>query len=405
MEKVDTIYYGWWIVAASFVALFGGLCAGFYTISVFLEPLQKSFGWSKTQLSLGFMFSSLFSGLLSPITGSLVARYGVRRIQLTGGSLIVTAMLLISSMGTLWQYYLLLIIQAAGLSFIGIIPCQTAVSQWFNEKRGVAMGIIMAGVGSGGMTMIYLSNHAVECFGWRGAYRILAAIVFFFVLPTVFFIMRDRDESGDSIHAQPASDKTEPSLAISVGSYLTSLPFIQLCSLMLLFGSIIGAMTQHSIALLNTMHVDHSAEYWALALGVSVPGRIFFGRLADRINIKMLIVTSWLLIFISVGMLHAIPLFSMAIIFFALAYGLALGAFITLAPLFLARCFGQKVFSRLLGIIHLFLIFGIASGTLLMGRSFDVSGSYNFGLNVLLCLTITGSFIAIMLPSGHIDNV
>jgi MFS family permease len=166
-QASNSIYYGWWVVGATFTALFIGLSSGFYTVSVFLEPLQGAFGWSKTQVSSGFMVASFLSGFQSMMTGFVVARWGVKRVQLTGALIIVVALMALSMMTNLAEYYLFMVILFTGTSFVGTIPCQTLISQWFTRKRGVAMGLIMAGNGTGGMAMIFIAHSALERRVWN----------------------------------------------------------------------------------------------------------------------------------------------------------------------------------------------------------------------------------------------
>ncbi len=78
MDNKKSLFYGWWIAAATFVILFIGLCSGFYTVSVFLEPIQQEFGWNRTTISLGFTIAALLVGLLSPAVGWAVSRFGVK---------------------------------------------------------------------------------------------------------------------------------------------------------------------------------------------------------------------------------------------------------------------------------------------------------------------------------------
>ncbi len=84
MKERGGMFYGWWIVGATFTVLFIGLCSGFYTVSVFLEPIEQTFGWNRTRISLGFTIAALLVGLLSPVVGIAVARLGARAVQLFG---------------------------------------------------------------------------------------------------------------------------------------------------------------------------------------------------------------------------------------------------------------------------------------------------------------------------------
>ncbi|HPQ55262.1 MAG TPA: MFS transporter [Spirochaetota bacterium] len=182
MDQKGTMFYGWWIVAATFVVLFAGLCTGFYTVSVFLEPLQATFSWTKTQVSLGFTIAALLVGLLSPVVGILVAKFGIKKVQMAGALITGAGLLLMGSIQQLWQYYAVYIILAVGLASVGLVPAQTVISYWFEKKRGLAMGIIMTGIGLGGMAMVYVASQIVIAADWRWSYRVLGFIVLGVVL-------------------------------------------------------------------------------------------------------------------------------------------------------------------------------------------------------------------------------
>ena len=394
-QKSKGIYYGWWVVAATFTALFGGLSAGFYTVSVFLEPLQATFGWSRTQVSTGFMVSSLLSGLQSPLTGMAVARWGVKRVQMTGALLIVAAMTALSMMTGLFQYYLFMVVLSSGTSFVGTIPCQTIISQWFVKKRGVAMGLIMAGNGTGGMAMIFIAQNALEAWGWRGAYRALAGVVLFVVFPVIACVTRNRPEDMGLEKDGGILPRT-PGIAEAVQSGSTfrqavkTTAFRMVCGLMLLYGMIIGAMTQHAIAMLKYFFVIRPSIFWSLALGISVGGRLVLGNMADRIPKRHLLTACWF--FAAMGFVCVLLLrFHQAWVYgFSLCYGLSMGSFVTLVPLFLSEIYGVGHFSRIMGLAHLFLVLGISAGTIIMGRIFDLTGSYVNGVLILLAISTAG---------------
>jgi len=258
------------------------------------------------------------------------------------------------------------------------------------------MGIIMAGVGSGGMTMIFVASQALEAFGWRVTYRILACIILFIVFPVILVLMKEKPPTDfDAANSGPVTI-----VGTSLAQSFISVTFWQLGILMLLFGMIIGALTQHAIALLNSMNVENASSYWSLALGVSVIGRLMFGRLADIVSKKYLLVICWILVFISIKMLFYSGAEVYYTILFSVAYGLALGAFITIVPLSLGEYFGVENFSRLLGFVQLFLVVGLAAGTVIMGRTFDVTGSYITGMTILLYIIGSGFILSLFMPHG-----
>jgi predicted MFS family arabinose efflux permease len=86
----ERIFYGWWIVAALGVVLILGTASGFYTVSVFLEPIEAALGWTKTQIALGFTIAALTAAAMSPLVGLAIARFGSRRVLVFGASAVAS---------------------------------------------------------------------------------------------------------------------------------------------------------------------------------------------------------------------------------------------------------------------------------------------------------------------------
>jgi MFS family permease len=393
MAQEGKVFYGWWIVAATFVVLFAGLCTAFYTVSVFLEPLQATFNWSKTQISLGFTIAALLVGFLSPAVGVAVAKYGIKKVQAFGALLVGAGLVLAGSVQQLWQYYALFIMIGAGLASMGLVPAQTVISYWFNRKRGLAMGIIMTGIGLGGMVMVFVASEAVAAFGWRWAYRILGFIVLGLVLPVILLIIKERPEDlgleqdGIAVSTQDSYHQGAGK-SFSVKQAFSSLPFYLICVIMALYSVILGGMTQHAIALLRSMEVSEANLFWSLTLGASVLGRIIFGTLADRFSKKFLIVFIWCFHVVGLGSLFYLIRGNTFVWGFVIFYGIALGSFPTLFPLLLGEKFGIEHFSKLVGIAGLFQILGLAAGSIILGRMFDTSGSYYGAIQVLIVIAL-----------------
>ncbi len=404
------IFYGWYVVASTFTALFIGLSSGFYTVSVFLEPLQDAFGWTRTQVSSGFMVASFLSGLQSMTTGFALSRWGVKKVQLTGALIIVLALTALSLMNHLVQYFCFMVLLFTGTSFVGTISCQTIISQWFDRKRGVAMGLIMAGNGTGGMAMIFIAQTALSAWGWRWAYRTLAVLVLLVVFPVVLLVTRNRPEDmglqkdGLVLGVDPVLLNAGRSMGHTYGQALKTGSFRVLCGLMLLYGMVIGSMTQHAIAMLRTLGSTNPSFYWSLALGISVGGRLVLGNMADRISKKILLAVCWLfagLGFASVLLTGRHPVFALV---FSICYGLSMGSFVTLVPLYLGELYGIGHFSKIMGTAHFFLVSGISIGTIVLGRIFDLTGSYVNGIFFLLAITGVGFILNVTVGSPESGN-
>lgn len=398
MQNRSVVFYGWRIVAATFVLLFVGLASGFYTISVFLEPIQQTSGWSRTQISLGFTIAALLVGFLSPLAGMAVARLGVKKVQLFGALVVGTGLFLAGFIQTLWQYYSIYAFIALGLTSLGPVTSQTIISHWFTKRRGAAMGMIMTGMGLGGMVMVFIASVMNDAYGWRWTYRLLGVLVLGIVVPVILIVIRNKpDELGlfpDGIEDSGSKVSVSKTLqAFTVKEAFGTLPFKLLCLIIVFFNIILGGLTMHSIALLRNYGVDHANTMWSLTLGASVLGRIMFGFLSDKTSKKHLLGVCWLFHIMSFGSVMMIADMSWFVWGFVISYGLALGAFVTLLPLFIGERFGVEHFSKLIGISGLFQVVGLATGSLLLGKIYDTTASYSNAVTLLFILSIAALIV------------
>lgn len=398
MGKKQSLFYGWKIAGATFTILFIGLCSGFYTVSVFLEPIQQATNWNRTQISLGFTIAALLVGLLSPGIGIAVARFGVKNVQLFGALVTGSGLILAGFIQELWQYYSIYIIMAIGLASIGLVPSQTIISHWFDKKRGTAMGLIMTGIGLGGMAMVFIASQITEAYGWRWAYRLMGMMVLGIVVPVILTMIKNKPEDlgllpdGASASDMGLSSSLKES-GFTVKEAFGTLSFKLTCLAMTMFSIILGGLTMHAIALFRSYGVEQANVMWSLTLGTSVLGRILFGYLSDKISKKHLIVASWSFHILGFGSVMLIAYMSSYIWGFVLFYGLALGSFVTLLPLFVGERFGVEHFSKLIGIVGLFQVIGLAAGSVILGRIFDATASYENAVRLLLIISIISFFI------------
>ncbi len=162
------LFYGWWIVAAAFLNLFFAVGIIFYGFPVFYPALADSLGFTRAQLTQGFLLGFLIAGLpFGLVAGTLIDRIGARRVILTGVGLIGISLLLMGSMTRLWHYEVLCILEVLGYVLAGPIGNQVLVAKWFQARRGRAMGYAYLGLGLGGVVSPLLSNSLIRHFGSR----------------------------------------------------------------------------------------------------------------------------------------------------------------------------------------------------------------------------------------------
>ena len=402
------LYYGWWIVAASFSILLITVGAGLYGPPVFLVPLQDHFGWSRAGVAGGSAVGALTAGAVAPLVGVWIDRYGSRKVMTIGALVMGSAFCLLSAIQSLWQLYALNVIAAIGISCVAWIPNQTLISNWFHQKRGLAMGITLGGIGFGGLAMPPLAGFLIAEFGWRVAFGVLGSLVLMIVVTVTLAVVRSRPEDmgllpdgepvdsegppGAPIHGAPEDAEAA---GLSLPESLRTGAFWILCLTHVLwtFGSM--SLIAHLPAFLTDQGFEsqRAAGYLALAIGLSVVGRLSFGVLADRFTKKWIMSGALVLQVLAALCLFRVHGFG-ALPGFVALFGIGLGGGAVLVPLLIGECFGLRAFGKVLGVVTISATLGAATGPVLTGRIFDVMGSYELAF-ILHIVSFTAGAVAI----------
>ncbi|MGH9616739.1 MAG: MFS transporter, partial [Acidobacteriaceae bacterium] len=185
------VFYGWWIVAAAFLNLFFTTGVVYYGFPVFYPAFVASLGFSRAQVTQGFLLGALVVGLpVGIFAGALIDRVGARNVILTGIGLIGVPLFLMGRMTHFWQYELLCIVEMVGYTIAGPIANQVLISQWFRERRGQAMGYAYLGLGLGGVIAPLAANFLIRSFGWRTALEISGIVIMAVLFPVGIWVTR-----------------------------------------------------------------------------------------------------------------------------------------------------------------------------------------------------------------------
>jgi len=397
------IFYGWWIVAASFfIALYvAGII--FFGFTAFFEPIVQEFGWSYTEVSIGASLRGLEMGILAPMIGFLVDRFGSRKLVLFGVITVGLGLMLISqtrSLVTLYSGFLLLSLGAGGCTSVVLY---TAVANWFKRHISRALGIAACGFGAGGV-MVPLIPWLIDTYDWRTTLIILAFGMWIFGIPLAL-VIRDKPEQygylpdGGVMPATPPSYTLEPEPAEASFSDIIrgrTLWFISLAEAIRWI--ILTAVVIHIMPYLSSIGVPRaSAALVAAAVPlVSLIGRFGFGWLGDMFDKRHLMAITYFLT--GAGMIALSFASTGAVIFiFVVFFAIALGGGVTLRGAMLSDYFGRASFGRALGIIMGASAIGGIIGPTLAGFTFDTTGSYRLIWLVYCGLTAISIAMILML--------
>ena len=173
-------FYGWRIVAGlSFINfIIGGFC--FYGSLVLFPVMIEDLGWSRTQISLGFMVQMLTIGTAAPLSSWSVTKLGAKATMFLGSVVGAMGLLLMQYAVSVPLFILFFgVILGTGIAFTINIPSQTIVTFWFLKRRGLALGLVMAGTGLGGFSAPPVLNFVIHLGGgdWRSAWLFMAALM------------------------------------------------------------------------------------------------------------------------------------------------------------------------------------------------------------------------------------
>ncbi len=404
------IFYGWWMVLVTAIALAAGPILVTSTFSIFIKPLAETFGWSRTAISLGFSIIASFASFAAPVVGLFADRFGPRKVILCASLLFGSGFLsFVFLSASIWHFYALYIFTAFGGIGLTTIPYATAVSRWFVRQRGLALGFMGVGVFVGGMYAPPLVTYVITHWGWRWAYGTLGLLVWIIILPVIGLFLV---ESPQQLGLRPdgdVEDTKSPVTSALHGAYSRdstfaearrTLPFwLMAVSFCLLSATIHGCLT-HLAPLLTDRGLSAQQAATALMLfsAMGALGRVTTGYLLDRLPPR-LVATSYFLAVV-LGLLAALGGSDerLALVFAAML-GVGFGAESDLMPYLTARYFGLKSFGEIYGWIFGAFAFGAVLGPFLMGWVFDTTGSYQLALLILIPATALGA--GLMLPLGE----
>lgn len=383
---------GWLIVASLFVTLLVVFGGGYNTFGVFLPPLVHEFHWSREEVSKLPSVLALAGGFSAPLVGLVLDRLEARFVIVVGALCAGLAFLGAShahSFHWLAGSYLLL---GVGVGCSTLLPCSFVVANWFEERRGLAMGVTFAGTSLGGMIMTLVASHAIAAGGWRLGYLVLALPALLLVAPLVLLTVRSRPP-GEKPGGPPRSREDLPGLVVR--SALRTRSFWMIAIAQFCFSFAAAGAAAHLIAYLIGLGyaATRAALVMALIFGLTSVGKLAVGVLADRLGGRLALAACFLVAaggFLLVLGASRVPVLAVCV----LLLGLTFGAPLVLVPMVITQSLGLRNFGGIAGLTGMLGTLGAASGPPVAGRIFDATGSYVHAFLLFFGLVVVGAVAA-----------
>ncbi len=386
------IYHGWNIVTVGLLtqAVALGILTNSY--GVFAFPMEAEFGASRQSIMWGYAALGISVAVFAPIVGKILDTYTIKYWMIGGTFLLSLLLYLLSLTSAAWQVVVIIgLLSGLGQGLLGNATAAKLTSNWFEKKRGIAMGIVSIGPSLGGFIIPPLLSLSILNFGWRDALALFAILVLL-VIPILFLVVKNapsrtelaayenksdnkdqKDEAylQEEIHYtanQLLKDKNLWYLAVSMGTKIS----IGTC----LISNLIGMASEKSIDATNAAFLISIYSFVIIISTISV------GYIADKVNLRGLFAASAGVQLLAIIMLKFADSYSMSLITMVV-YGIGAGAGLPVFSMLTAKLFGATSFGRAQGIIYPIMLSFMIVSSPLVGWIFDVTGSYSVVYNLL----------------------
>lgn len=386
-------FYGWQVLSGAILTLLVGGGVFFYSFGVFLPFMSTEFGWGRAVASGAFSVTLLTFGLPSPLIGASINRFGPRLNIILGNSLVALGLVGMSFATEVWQLYVFFgILVGLGTGFGMYMPCTTVVSNWFVKRQSLAMALLLSAGAMGGFAFPPLVTWLLTSVGWQGTWLTLAGVHFTFtVIIGGLILVRNRPEdthqdhpsipSASVVEAGDSERRTSSTHDSAVDwqmrDIMRSRVFWMIAAIYMTSFFAISTLTAHQVAYLRDLGYSPitAAFTFSIMTGSTVLGRLAFGVLGSRYDIRHLVVVFYCIQLTALTLLLSAPNLSLIYVY-AVLFGISFGGLTVAAPALIGAYFGRARFVKILSIVFPLGIAVEALGPIVAGTIYDLINTY-----------------------------
>jgi MFS family permease len=391
----------WWLVIAGCVTHAVNTGFSYFGMSAFFPSFEREFNWSRTAISGAFSLARIESGLLGPIEGYFVDRFGPRRIMYIGIVICVSGFVALSFVHSLPMLYVAIVLGIVLGSSLGYhMPISLLIAKTFHERRSLAFGIFRMGPGLSG-AIVPLVGAMIVWWGWRTAAVASGCMLLAAGLPIAYLINKiAQAEETDREHALASNLRAGIAPLKSLDPQFTLKEVLRLKTFWLLS---IAMALRHMVTEGVSVHfvillVDRgwSTEAASTLLGISAligaPARIGMGWLGDIVDKRKLVMGLLLALSVSVCVMGWAA-GSLAFTTFMIIYSLAYGGLASLQEPIRADYFGTKAFATIQGVSRSITTAGTFVGPVLAGLFYDFTKSYSVAFTIFAVVSVLSTLL------------
>jgi MFS family permease len=414
----QTLWYRWIILVCAFLILFvsNGMTLGGLTVFdlEIISSLEATTGQEVPLADLKWRDLIMFivAGSLGIAGGWLADRVGVKPPFIIGLALLALCNFAYSRVDTLLDIYWIHVGLGLVLVLCGLMLNVYLISRWFVRKRGLAIGLVLAGTSLGNAVFPQFNNWLLSSYEWREAFAFLALIPLALIPLVIFVIKTAPPGQGTPIDAaKPGPQEPAELPGYTLGEALSSRNFWIISSIAFCTFYSIIAMSATTFSFLRAE--NYSSQISATGVTVlfigGLVGKVLSGQLAESLGRKRVLLTSLGLMLIGAfGLVFAVIEKDEIFIWIGLVgFGFGWGGIYTLIQLLSADLFGLRSLGKILGAVNVLDTLGAALGPWVTALLFDRTGSFlvSFGvITILLMIATAGAALLDMSKAAYLQT-
>ena len=403
------VFYGWIVLGCVCCAGFARQGPAVATLSIFVEPLTREFGWSRTALSGAVSLGGLLAALAAPLIGPLLDRQGSRLVLCAAVLVNGVALMLLSLTGSLFEFYLLFCVARMNWAAPFDLGLYGALNNWFVRRRAFASSVATLAQQVGLVAMPLIAQLAMLREGWRAGWLAIGAVTLVIGFVPIWLLMVRRPEDlGLAPDGGPARAEGEAA-AVTAGAAAAEPAFSRRQALgtasfwlLLLYTTLVfpvqAGVSLHQAPYLIECGIEPviAATIVSAFSAMSAVATVACAMLPRAVPIRYPLAATGALL--TLGILLMLGIRSAAQGYLAASvFGFGLGALLTLLPIAWADYFGRTHFGAIRGIALSAQVLAQAAGPLLSGVLRDITGNYRLALQsfaALAALSIVAALLA-----------
>jgi len=413
-------FRGWWVLASALTVQSLQATLFFQAYGVYAPFWMAEFGWTRTTVSWIHSLHRTETGLLGPINGWLLQRFGPRRVTTFGVTLLGLGFVALAGTRSTWQFVVVFLVMAVGGSMCGILSLMTAVVNWFDRRRSSALAILNMGISVGGLLVPIVAWGLTQA-DWRTVSVLSGVVLLVIGLPAARAVIDDPESlgqrpDGDALAATEANaleaDDAEPAPAAppprptaAERSAAARAAFRTRAFWLISMGhssalAIVSAVTVHFVIYVNEtlgLSVTLGAALLTLMTACALVGQVSGGVLGDRFD-KRLLAGGGMLLHASAMVVLIWASAPAAVVIAAILHGLGWGVRGPLMGAMRADYFGRAAFAMVMGTSSVIVTVGSVGGPLIVGVLTDATGGYALSFALLAGIGLMGAAAFFTLP-------